>query len=375
MTAVQEKIPAASPAVSTNGSNGSGAHPADRTAAQAARRGRRKPLLIVLFCVVAIGSTVAALYAIHAAHFQETDDAYIEGHVITVSPQVSAMVKTVFVLDNQTVRKGEPIIQLDPTDYQLALDQAEANQVAMDGKLQQAKSDVIEAQAEVQEADANLAVAQANAENSAADYKRFTDLRAANPGAVSKQALDAANAAQLSNDATVKQAEAKLAAAKAQIATKQATVLAAEGDLKKAQADVHKAQVNLGYCTIGAPCDGKITRKSVEAGSYVQTGEQLLAIVPNDVWVVANYKETQLEHMKPGQTVSITVDAYPGEDFTGKVESIQSGTGSRFSMLPAENATGNYVKVVQRVPVKILLDSNDKPLSPGMSVVTSVDVR
>jgi membrane fusion protein (multidrug efflux system) len=373
MSVVEEKPPA-SPAVVTNGSNGNG-HPADRTAAHATRRGRRKPLLIVLGSVLIVGTAVAILYAIHASRFQETDDAYIEGHVITLSPQVSAAVKSVLVLDNQVVRKGDPIVQLDPTDFQLALDQANANVVAMEGKLQQANSDVIEAQAEVQEADANLSVAQANAENSAADYKRFIDLRATNPGAVSKQALDAANAAQLSNDATVKQAQAKLAAAKAQIATKQATVLAAAGDLKKAQADVHKAEVNLGYCSIKAPCDGKITRKAVEEGSYVQTGEQLLALVPNDVWVVANYKETQLEKMKPGQPVTINVDAYPGEDFTGKVESIQDGTGARFSMLPAENATGNFVKVVQRVPVKILFDNISKPLSPGMSVVTSVDVR
>jgi membrane fusion protein (multidrug efflux system) len=372
MSVVEEKI-SASPAVVTNGSNGN--HPADRTAAQATRRGRRKPLLIVLACVVVAGVVIATLFAIHAARFVETDDAYIEGHVVTLSPQVSALVKSVLVLDNQFVHKGDPIVQLDPTDYQLALDQANANAAAMEGKLAQANSDVTEAQAEVQEADANLAVANANAENSAADYKRFTDLRTANPGAVSKQALDAANAAQLSNDATVKQAQAKLAAAKAQIATKQATVLAALGDLKKAQADVHKAQVNLGYCTIVAPCDGQITRKAVEAGSYVQTGEQLLALVPTDVWVVANYKETQLEKMKPGQPVSITVDTYPGEEFTGKVQSIQAGTGARFSMLPAENATGNFVKVVQRVPVKILLDDHRQALSPGMSVVTSVDVR
>jgi membrane fusion protein (multidrug efflux system) len=191
--------------------------------------------------------------------------------------------------------------------------------------------------------------------------------------------MDSAVAAQQSNNAQVKMAEAKLSAAEAEIATKSATSLAAEGDVKKAAADAHKAEVNLSYCTIVAPDSGKITRKSVEPGTYVQTGEQLFAIVPNDVWVVANFKETQLAHMRLGQPVTVKVDAYPDADLHGHVDSIQSGTGSRFSMLPAENATGNYVKVVQRVPVKILLDSantdQDRMLTPGMSVVPEVDIR
>jgi membrane fusion protein (multidrug efflux system) len=336
---------------------------------------RGKPVLMVLAAVVVIGAIVATFYAIHAAQFVETDDAYIEGHVITISPQISAAVKTVLVDDNAVVHKGDVIVQLDPSDYQVALDQARATQAAMAGKLQQAKSEIDSAKASVDEARAEVDVAQANSENADADYKRFMNLSTSNAGAVSRQQMDSASAAKRSNDAQVEQAKAKLIAAQVEVETKQATELAADGDLQKAIADVHKAEVNLSYCTIRAPSDGKITRKSVEPGSYVQTGEQLLALVPDQVWVVANYKETQLEKMKPGQPVSITVDAYPGEELHGHLDSIQSGTGSRFSMLPAENATGNFVKVVQRIPVKILIDNPDRPLSPGMSVVVEVDVR
>ena len=157
--------------------------------------------------------------------------------------------------------------------------------------------------------------------------------------------------------------------------------MAATGDLAKAHADTERAKVNLGYCTIVAPCDGKVTNKAVEPGMYVTPAAQLFQVVPYDVWVTANYKETQLTHMAKGQHVTIDVDAYPGRDFTGTIQSIQSGTGSRFSIIPAENATGNFVKVVQRVPVKITFDGDpnhadpDHLLTPGMSVEPSVRVR
>ncbi len=327
-------------AIATNGSASSLA--AERTVVQAGRKSRRKPLLFILLLVIVIGALIATYFAIHASQFQDTDDAYVEGHVITLSPQISALVKSVLVQDNQTVHKGEVIVQLDPADYQVALDQASANQAAMEGKLQQAKSEIQEARANADQARASVDVAKANFENASADYKRFTDLKTQNPGAVSKQQMDATSAAQLSNEAQVKQAEASFNAAEAQIATKQATAIAAEGDLKKAVADVHKATVNLGYCTIVAPSDGKITRKSIEAGSYVQAGEQMLALVPSDVWIVANFKETQLQKMKIGQSVSISVDAYPGDDLRGRVDSIQSGTGCAVQHAPGRKRNRQF---------------------------------
>jgi membrane fusion protein (multidrug efflux system) len=338
-----------------------------------------KRALLVLAVLVVIGAIVASIFAVYASRYESTDDATIEASVVTISPQVSALVKTVNVNDNKFVHQGDVLVELDPTDYQVALDQAKATRVAMEGKLQQAKSEIDSAKASRDEAQAEVDVAKANAANAAADYKRFVELSSRSPGAVSKQQMDSAVDAEQSNSAQVKVAAAKLAAAEAEIATKTATSIAADGDVQKAIADIHKAEVNLSYCTIRAPESGKITRKNVEPGTYIQTGEQLFAIVPIEVWVVANFKETQLDRMRVGQPVTVKVDAYPDMDLHGKVDSIQSGTGSRFSMLPAENATGNYVKVVQRVPVKILLDGgntdHDRVLMPGMSVVPEVDIR
>jgi membrane fusion protein, multidrug efflux system len=347
-------------------------------APQRPARKRRPMVLVVVLFLAAIGAVLATVYFIHASHFETTDDAFVEGRVIPISPEIAARVLEVKVDDNHWVHKGEVLVQLDPTDFQVAVDQAAASEAAMEGKLEQAKTQVKGAEATLQEAQAEVAVAEANAANSGSDYKRYQDLSARTPGAVSKQQMDTSEAAQRSNDAQVQQANAKLAEATSGIETAKATVLAAQGDVAKAQADRHRAEVNLAYCTIKASEDGRITRKNVEPGSYVQVGQSLFAIVPAEVWVVANFKETQLARMSIGQPVTITLDAYPGKTYTGKVDSIQSGTGSRFSMLPAENATGNFVHVVQRVPVKIVLDPGqddpNHPLVPGMSATPEVCV-
>jgi membrane fusion protein (multidrug efflux system) len=383
MNAVEEPIlqSSAAGASPTNGSSAhAGTHRNATNGNTPAKRGKKPLVLFVLLLIILIGGTFAVMSAIHAARFQSTDDAYIEGRIVNISPQVSAAVKRIprEIDDNKFVHKGDVLVELDSTDFDVALEQAKATLAAMQGKCEQAKSEINGAIASRDQAAAEVDVAQANSVNAIADYNRFTEL-SKHQGAVSKQQMDSATAAWQSSLATVKQAKAKLANAEAEIATKRATAAAAEGDVNKASADVRKAMVNLGYCKILAPEDGKITKKNVEPGSYVQTGEQLLAIVPNEVWVVANFKETQLDKMRIGQPVTISVDAYPGKDLHGHVDSIQSGTGSRFSMLPAENATGNFVKVVQRVPVKILLDEKngdmDRLLTPGMSVLPEVDVR
>lgn len=354
--------------------------PADIKPEPPRKNRRRKPLLLAfVFLLVIAGATAAVLYYLHASRFESTDDAFIEGRVIPISPQVPARVLAVNADDNVLVHKGDVLVELDPTDYQVALEQAKASESAMQGKLEQARSQVISAQAAVQEAQAEVNVAQANAANAASDYQRYQALSSKTPGAVSRQQMDSAQAGQRGSSAQVEQAKAKLAQATSEIATAQATVRAAQAEVDKAAADKHRAEVNLSYCTIKAPEDGRITRKNVEPGSYVQTGQALFAIVPPEVWVVANFKETQLDHMRPGQPVTISIDAYPDRDFTGKVDSMQSGTGSRFSLIPAENATGNFVHVVQRVPVKIMLDpgqTNDAnhPLVPGMSVEPEVQI-
>jgi membrane fusion protein (multidrug efflux system) len=333
--------------------------------------------MAILLVLAIVGAIAAIQFYVHSQHYESTDDATLEGHVIPISAQVNARVLAVHVQDNQLVKQGDVLVDLDPTDYQVAIDQAKGSLAAMQGKLTEAEAQVPAAQAELDEDKAALDAAQINFDNADRDLKRFESL---DDRAVSKQQLDTSTSVQKSDWAAVEQARAKIASAQSQITTAQAVVLAAKGDVEKAAADLQRAQVNLGYCQIKASEDGRVTRKDVEPGAYVSSGQALLALVPPEVWVTANFKETQLTHMRPGQPVTIHVDAYPDHEFTGTVDSIQAGTGARFSMLPAENATGNFVKIVQRVPGKIVFDPNqlDDPtraLVPGMSVEAEVKVK
>ena len=338
----------------------------------------KRPLVVAVLLVLACGAAVAAVvYWLYARQYESTDDAFIEGHVIAVSPKVPAIVQRVHIDDNDRVKKGDLLVELDSRDYAAALAQAQGNETSAQGRLRQAQAQVSISRANVDEAQAELQVAEANAQNAQSDLDRLLSLDAQ---ARSKEQLDNATAAQRSTAAQVQDAKAKIAAAQAQLADAQMAVLTAEGNLHAAQAALQQARNNLGYCKIYAESNGVITRKDVEPGIYVQVGQPMFSIVQYDVWVVANFKETQLARISPGQPVDISVDAYPGRHITGKVQSIQNGTGSRFTLLPPENATGNYVKVIQRVPVKIELDANqnddsDHLLSPGMSVEPSIKVR
>lgn len=337
---------------------------------------RRKTVLFIGLAVLVLAAVGGVFWWLHARNFATTDDAFVEGHVIAITPQVSAKVLAVHIEDNQQVKKGDPLVDLDPTDYQVALAQVKAAEAAAKGKLAQAKAQVTASAASVKEADSSIEMADVNFRNTDNDLKRYESL---DERARSKQQYDNAIAAQKTAQAQVDQAKARQASAAAQAVMSEAAVAAAEGDVAKAAADIRRAEVNLGYCKVVAPSDGRITRRSVEPGAYVTPAQALLAVVPPNVWVVANFKETQLEEMRVGQPVTVSVDAFGGQDFTGKIDSIQSGTGSRFSLLPAENATGNFVKVVQRIPVKVVLDNptlgDGRFLSPGMSVVAKARVR
>ncbi len=335
------------------------------------------PAFRAFFIVVCLLAVAGTIYWVHARRFEDTDDAYIDGHVIPISPQISALVAAVHVNDNQLVHKGDLLIELDPTDYKAALVQAQGSEASFAGKLEQARTGVAAAQSAVAQASAELDSAQVNFDNANRDLQRYQGL---DERAKSQQQLDNATSAQKTAAAQVQQAKAKLITAQTQVASAKANVLAADGDYQKAQADTARAQINLGYCRIVASSDGRITSKNVDPGMYVTSSTQLFVLVPAAVWVIANFKETQLDLMQPGQPVKIKVDAYPDREFHGTVQSIQAGTGSRFSVIPSENATGNFVKVVQRVPVKITFDgdvnSDEKHLlSPGMSVEPSVQVR
>src|ERR1700733_194686 len=337
----------------------------------------RRPAFHIFFIVVCLLAVGGVIYWLHARHFEDTDDAFIEGHVVPISPQIPALVATVHINDNEFVHKGDLLIELDSTDYRAALAQAQGAEASAKGKLEQARTGVAAAMSSVAQATAQLDAAQVNFDIANRDLQRYQGL---DERAKSQQQLDTATAAQKTAAAQVEQAKARLASMQTEVESAKAYVIAAEGDYQKAQADTNRAQINLNYCRIVAPEDGRITNKNVDVGMYVTAASQLFLIIPADVWIIANFKETQLDHMQPGQPVTIKGDAYPDREFRGTVQSIQAGTGSRFSIIPAENATGNFVKVVQRVPVKITFDSDvnsdeNHLLSPGMSVEPIVQVR
>ena len=338
-----------------------------------ARRRRRGPVLLIVGLLVAAGVGVAAWFVIGSIGHEETDDAFIDADTVHVAPQVAGRVLDVLVRDNQRVHKGDELVQIDTRDYDVAVTDARAGLAEAQGKLDQAKAQELVSAADADQADAEVLVAQANEANAAADLKRY---QALGERAVSRQLRDAAQAAALSTAAQVTAAKQKAAAAHAQVGLSATQVTTADAVVGDAQAKLDQAMLNRGYADLKAPIDGYVTRKTVQAGNYVQVGQQLLALVPVQVYVTANFKETQLDRMRHGDPVELHVDAYPGHSFHGHVDSVQAGTGSAFSLLPPENATGNFVKVVQRVPVKIDLDGDDGLLlAPGMSVEPDVTVK
>jgi membrane fusion protein (multidrug efflux system) len=329
---------------------------------------------VIVTAIIVVGGIVLWLFL---RQYVSTDDAFIDGHVVQISPQVAAQVASLHVVDNQLVHRGDLLIELDPTDYQVALQQAQAQKSEADGRLEQTRAQIEAARAAVPEAVAQQHSAEASLINASNDWQRLLRV---DPRARSQQQLDNAGTALTNAMSRLEEAKAHVVSVNANVTTAEASTKAAEGEVKAADAGIHKAEVNLSYCRITAPSDGRVTERTVETGNYVAPGQALLLLVDPNVWITANFKETQLTHMRPGQPVRIKIDAFPDAKLDGHIDSIQAGSGSRFSVLPAENATGNYVKIVQRVPVKILFDhgpnTNDAALlSPGLSVTPRVKVR
>jgi len=334
---------------------------------------RRLPIIIAAVLVVIVG--VLLYYFFFVAPYESTDDAFIDGHAIAIAPQVAGRVARLLINDNQEVKKGDTLVEIDPRDYETKLAQARANLTAARSRLEQSKSQLAVDQAKAQEEHANVVATEADATRAQADLKRY---QAVESRAVSQSQIDLAIAQAQSTTAQVDVARSKVQAAEAQAGFSKVSIDTATADVAQNEALLHQAELDLSYATLVAPEDGRVTRRTVEAGNYVQIGQALLAIVPHNVWVTANFKETQLAHMKPGQSVSIRVDAFPQFKFKGHVDSIQAGTGAQFSLLPPENAAGNYVKVVQRVPVKIVFDEIPDTtivLPLGASVVPEVRVK
>jgi membrane fusion protein (multidrug efflux system) len=341
---------------------------------------RQRPLLaggIILAVLVAVVALV--LIWRHTRRFESTDDAFIDVASEQVGPQVSGRVLRILVDDNQDVVAGQPLIELDSADYRNRLQQAQAASAQAEAQLAQARAQLAIIAAQIEQARANEATAQSDSDNAARDLRRYQGLRAEEAGAVSGQQLDHATTSSRSAAARLRAAQAAVAAAEAQRGYGQSQVQAAQAAIGSARAQSDEAELMLSYTVIHARIAGRIATKTVAVGDYVNPGTPLLAVVPPAVYVTANFKETQLNHLRTGQPVRIRIDSYPNFKVGGWVQGVQPATGQAFSLLPAQNATGNWVKVVQRVPVKILFDRlPDDPgwrLSPGMSVEVRVQIR
>jgi len=331
--------------------------------------------VLVLVIAAAIGGVA---WWLDARNWVSTDDDFIQVHMVQVSPQIAGRIAHVLVDDNEAVRAGQPLVKIDPADLKTKLDQAIADQQSAAGKLAEARAQLAVSKANLEEAAALVGVAEADANNAAISLARDQKLAQMHSMALSQQQLDNDIATARRNAANLRAAKQKAEAAEAQVELAGTRVQTAEAGLKAAAAQVEQAPLNLSYPEIRAPEAGHIAHKSVTAGDYIQVGQDLMALVPDNVWVTANFKETNHSHIRIGDPVEINVDAYPSQTFHGRVDNFQAGSGAAFALLPPENATGNYVKVVQRVPVKIVFDQPPDTrwvLGPGMSVVPHVRIR
>ncbi len=336
--------------------------------------GRHRVVLAIGLFTALIFAGATFLYWDHASRFETTDDAVLDARQYSIAPKVSGYVTAVLVTDNEHVFAGEVIARIDPRDYRIALANAEAQLAA--------------AQASIRNLDAQIAAqqAQTGASRAQVDQSRAA-LRFAQEEATRSQALAQRGTGTVQREqqatSTLQQEQARrqsateaVEAARATVTSLEAQRKSAEANVAQANAQVDRARLDLSYATVTAAEPGRIARLTAAVGQLAQAGSSLSMFVPDEIWVTANFKETQLDRMRAGQPAQIRIDAYPGTKLTGRVVSIQPGSGAAFSLLPAENATGNYVKIVQRVPVKIAIDDrpNDITLGPGMSVVPTVRV-
>lgn len=315
-------------------------------------KGRKRKIAIG---IVAIAAILSGFYIAHEMQYQSTDDAYVETTTVNVAPRVSGQIEEVYVKDNQHVNEGDLVAVIDADDYKIKLEQA-------DSTYEKIKLDQSNAKANLVAAESNIALAKK-------DLERYRNLY--EQGAVSKQTFDAAQVKYDDAQATLTQANQALFSENGK------TV--ADANLRTAKAAKDKAALDLSYTKIYAPQAGTVSSRRVEKGMYVTAGAPLFTLVPEEVWIVANFKENQLTNMKPGQPVEIKIDTYPNKKFKGKIDSIQRSSGAKSSLFPPENAVGSFVKIVQRIPVKIVftekINPNEYNIVPGMSVVPKVKVK
>jgi membrane fusion protein (multidrug efflux system) len=325
----------------------------------------------LLLASVAAGGYV---YWDNASHYESTDDAFIAARQFAVAPKISGYITAVPVTDNQHVETGQVIARIDDRDYRTALAQAEAQVEAAQASIANIDAQITVQQAQVAESESQVQQQQASLTFAQQQASRYSNLAKDGWGTV--QDAQQYTSQQRQGEAALTSAQSALVAAARQLAVLKAQRGSAQANLAQADAQRDQAKLNLSYTIVTAAQAGRVVQLSGAVGQYVQPGTALAMFVPDDIWVTANFKETQLDHMRPGDKVSLRIDAYPDRAVEGHVASVQPGSGTAFSLLPAENATGNYVKIVQRVPVKILLDNPpvDVALGPGMSVLPTVRV-
>ncbi|USI74375.1 HlyD family secretion protein [Sphingomonas morindae] len=339
----------------------------------------KRPIFWVVVGVIAAVLLIGGLlYWLHSRQYESTDDAFVDAHIVRLSAQVQGKLTHVAAADNRHVPAGALLATIEPQGPQASLAQARAQAAQAEAQIQQAEAQIVAARAQRDQAAAQARAPEAQAVKAAQDLQRYLALQRLDPQAVAGTQIDQAREQARSAAAQAAAARRQIDNADAQILVARRQAKAARAERAAAGAQVAQAQVTFGYLAIRAPVAGQVVNRNVNVGSYVSAGTQLLAIVPDELYVTANFKETQLAHMRRGQPVRIRVDAYPDVDFEGHVDSIQRGAGQAFGLLPPQNATGNYVKVVQRVPVRILFDHPDPhryAIGPGMSVVPTVKVR
>jgi membrane fusion protein (multidrug efflux system) len=350
----------------------------------------RPPVILGGSILLAVLFFFALHYVLRSFTHESTDNAFLDGDVVSVAPKVAGQIKAVHVDPNQSVNAGDLLVEIDPRDFEIqvaqkkaALTAAQANEGVIRASFELLGTQVQSAEATARQSAADAAASQATANQAAADLKRAEELYQRT--AISSQEFETSKTTASAASSSAAAAKEKTASDKAKVDSARATLEAGRQAYIRAQAqsaqsdvDVRAADLNFSYTRITAPIAGRITRKAIAAGDYVQAGQQIMALVPYNVWVTANFKETQLKKIRVGQPVSVSIDSLAGKTFAAHIESIQAGSGAAFSLLPPENAVGNFVKVVQRVPVRIVFDAplrTEHVVGPGMSVMPSVKVR
>jgi membrane fusion protein (multidrug efflux system) len=334
--------------------------------------------VLALIVLAAVGFGGKMWY--HSSHFVDTENAYVSGHVTPVSARIAGVVTKVLVEDNQVVKAGDVIAELDPADQRVKVEQIQAQIASAEQQVLQADAQVAQVRAASLAATAQVAQSQAQLVRANQDAERFSQLYTSTMKAVSKAEVDAANAGRSVASADLSARRGNVEAAQAQIVAAGAARDVVKAQVKVLQAQLKDAKQQLGYNNIVAPVAGRLGRRSVEVGARVQPGQQLAAIVQDEMWVTANFKETQLAGLQPGQAVKVTIDALPKTPLTGHIDSFSPASGNQFALLPADNATGNFTKIVQRVPVKISLSQDDVAklrgrLVPGMSAAAEIELN